>query len=94
MPFHPGQRVVCIDDNFPYAVFEMFDAVPWRGGVFTVAEMSQGKDYRTGTFGPSVRLEEFPPLRPGIGAFLAHRFRPLDDQIQQQEQTTAQLTPA
>jgi hypothetical protein len=74
-PFEPGQCVVCVADDFPYAVFEMFDVVPWRGGIFTVAEVTSGRDYRTNRFGPSIRLVEFPPLHPGLGAFQVRRFR-------------------
>ncbi len=80
-PFQPGQRVICVADDFPYAVFEMFDAVPWQGGVFTISEVTSGKNYRTGRFGPSIRLVEFPPLQPGHGSFHASRFRLLEEEL-------------
>ena len=79
-PFHPGQRVVCLDDRFPQAVFECYDDVPRRGGIYTVSEILFGRNYRTGKFGPSIRLKEVPPLDPSKGAFCTYRFRPLHPQ--------------
>ena len=76
-PFYPGQRVVCLDDRFPDAVFECYDDVPRRGGVYTVAEILFGRNYCTGIVGPCIRLQEVPPLDPHKGAFCASRFRPL-----------------
>jgi hypothetical protein len=74
-PFQVGQRVICLDDLFPQAVFECYDDVPRRGGVYTVSEILFGKNYCTGLVGPSIRLKETPPIDPSQGSFSAHRFR-------------------
>ncbi len=83
--FKPNQKVVCIDDRFPSAVFECYDDVPRRGGVYTVSEVQIGRDYRTAQYGPGIRLKEIPPIVPNMGSFSSWRFRAL--QTQQAEKT-------
>lgn len=91
-PFTPGQKVVCIDDRFPAAVYECYDAVPKQGRIYTVSECCQGRSYTTGRRGPSIRLTEIPPIIPGFGCFSAYRFRALlTTQQEKQERTKEAL---
>jgi hypothetical protein len=77
---HPvGQKVVCIDANFPSAVFEAFDQVPRQDEVYTVSEMFWGVEHGTQRLVLSLRLTELPPIQRGWGGFSLRRFRLLED---------------
>ncbi|MCB1209827.1 MAG: hypothetical protein KDK97_10890, partial [Verrucomicrobiales bacterium] len=68
-PWPVGQKVVCCFDHFPSAVFEVFDAVPQEGGIYTISEVVWANEYATGRPSLSVRLAELPPIQPGHGSF-------------------------
>lgn len=76
MSFHPGQRVVCVDDIGQKPICTVV-----KGRVYTVAEYFV-TDWRFDRPDmPAIRLEEFVyPVSPlGSAAHSATRFRPLDE---------------
>ncbi len=78
-PWPVGQKVVCCFDHFPSAVFEVFDAVPQEGSIYTISEVVWAYEYATGRPSLSVRLAELPPIQPGHGSFGLWRFKLLND---------------
>ena len=80
LPFHVGQKVVCVYDHFYDAVFEVFDAVPKEGQVYTISAIFWAKEHRTRRDMLSVRLVELPPIDPDYGGFSLWRFRSLEDE--------------
>ena len=94
LPFPTGHKVVCINDRFPPTVYEFFDRVPVKGGVYTIHEVFWAEEFRTGRMLLSVRLTELPALkqagvRNGISLW---RFRLLADGKAQA--AAVQSTPA
>jgi hypothetical protein len=56
-----GQKVVCIDDQFPTWVHEIYTALPVKGGTYTIREVAPGR----GIF--VVIGEDGQPVRDGGG---------------------------
>ena len=75
-----GKKVVCVNDTFSGAVFEVFDAVPRKGGIYTVNHVAWGREWGTNRRVLGVRLAELPPIQPGAGQFSFWRFRLLEEE--------------
>ncbi|MCX6838652.1 MAG: hypothetical protein NTX35_12695 [Verrucomicrobia bacterium] len=80
LPFPVGQKVICVHDYFAAAVFEVFDATPKAGQVYTIREVFWAKEHLTRRDMLSVRLVELPPIDPDYGGFSLWRFRLLEDE--------------
>ncbi len=89
--FLKGQRVVCVDDDFPVAVRKIYAQLPKRDGVYTIRAVflgrgtsgAAGRGQQDGEIG--VLLEELgnardPALKNGLEGelgFNSERFAPL-----------------
>ena len=95
--FQKGQKVVCIDDEFPPHAHELFDRVPKKDSVYTVRAIYIGrgnytkdesgkKDGEIGVLLEEIRNPADPSLRAGLNGelgFNSERFAPLlDDEDQ------------
>lgn len=78
--FPIGQKVICLHDHFPPAVFEVFDATPIAGHVYTISDIFWAKEHITQRDRLSICLTELPPIHPCHGGFSLWRFRLLEDE--------------
>ena len=91
--FNKGQRVVCIDGDFPPLAHELFDQLPKQDAVYTVracyigrgnltrAESGQ-KEGEIGVLLEEVRNPRDPALKSGLNGemgFNSERFAPLQE---------------
>ena len=77
--FEPGQKVICIDDQFPNGILDIFNALPVKGTIYTVRDIVPGSGFggRDKDQQPAVYLEELVnlPNRHGIEpGFACRRF--------------------
>lgn len=78
-----GQRVICVNGQFPAQFFEWGDRTPEEGSVYTIRKISQGCHGVTGQTALSFLLEEIVNPHPDGYAevmFSACRFRPLSEE--------------
>jgi len=78
--WYVGQKVVCVDGNFPAQFFEWGDRTPVESEVYTIRRIGHGSHGVTGQIALSFLLEEI--VNPSFDSgkevmFSAHRFRPL-----------------
>lgn len=75
--WEPGQKVVCIDDSFPMGIFDIYNALPSKGKMYTVRDIVPGQDFQL-QGQPAIYLEELVnrPNKHGIEpGFACRRFR-------------------
>ncbi len=102
--FQKGQKVVCINDEFPPLAYELFDQLPKKDSVYTVraiyigrgnltrAESGQ-KDGEIGVLLEEIRNPSDPALRTGLNGelgFNSERFAPLHYNTDEAEVTEEQ----
>ncbi len=81
--FIQGQRVACIDDDFPKWVLECYTALPVKGGIYTVRDICPGIGHDNQT--PEIAITVHELVNPTQGksnierAFNAERFAPLEE---------------
>lgn len=44
--FDMNAKVVCIDDRFPIGINDIFNALPRKGGIYTVRDIVPAQDWR------------------------------------------------
>ena len=91
--FTKGQRVVCINDDFPELAYELFERLPKKDSVYTVratyigrgnltrAESGQ-KEGEIGVLLEEIRNPRDPALKSGLDGelgFNSERFAPLQE---------------
>jgi len=91
--FSKGQRVVCINDDFPPLAYEIFEQLPRKDAVYTVRACYIGrgnltqaesgrKDGEIGVLLDEVRNPRDPALKTGLDGelgFNSERFAPLEE---------------
>jgi len=80
-----GQKVVCVDDQFPEGISKFYDHLPKAGVVYLVRDVSLGINWKgepgevaitlEGLINPCSNKRPYPER-----AFNAERFRPLRDE--------------
>lgn len=62
MKFQSGQEVVCINDDFPWWAYKLYDQLPIKGHTYTVRNCSMGRseilDVELESMTPCVTLQE------------------------------------
>jgi hypothetical protein len=80
--FYLGQRVVCVDDQFPVEAFELYDHVPVAGETYTIRCFVHGFDCVKHCWGVGVLLNEIinapDPATASEAPFGQWHFRPLE----------------
>ena len=101
--FSPGQKVACVDDQFPLGIEKLYTALPKKDVIYTVRDLLPGVSLTNTEGETAVYLVELvnPANRHGIEyGFNAERFAPLetDDEeaVEQEEALAAEpaLAPA
>jgi len=102
--FSKGQRVVCINDDFPPLAYELFDQLPKKDSVYTVracyigrgnlvkAESGQ-KDGEIGVLLEEIRNPRDPALKAGLNGemgFNSERFAPLQELTDDETRTAVE----
>lgn len=88
--FQPGQKVACIDDQFPLGIEKLYTALPRKDVIYTVRDLIPGVSLSNSEGEVAVYLVELvnPANRHGIEyGFNAERFAPLetaDDEIEEE----------
>jgi hypothetical protein len=79
-----GQKVVCVDDNFPKAVVLLYKSLPKKGVIYVIRDVVLGVNWKSEPgevclylIGLNNPLSKTPPY-PERG-FNAERFRPLEE---------------
>ena len=77
--FEPDQKVICINDDFPPGILDIFNALPVKGTIYTVRDVVPGSGWlgRDNDQQPAIYLHELTnlPNRHGIEpGFACHRF--------------------
>jgi hypothetical protein len=82
LPTIVGCKVVCIDDQFPSAVYRRFNRVPQENQIYTVSAIFWCPEHGTKEPLQSVQLAELPPVVEGPGkcGFSLWRFRLLNEE--------------
>jgi len=88
-----GQKVVCVNDQFPLGIEKFYTALPKAGVTYVIREVSLGVNFIGEVGEVAITLigltnpcSDAPPY-PERG-FNAERFRPLeDDRIRQEKET-------
>ena len=87
--FSPGQKVACVDDQFPLGIEKLYSALPRRDVVYTVRDLVPGISLQNTEGEVALYLVELvnPANRHGIEyGFNAERFAPLltdEDEIEE-----------
>ena len=86
--FHPGQKVVCVNGQFPLGIEKFYTEVPKEGSTYTIRDIVPGISFRLEEGEISVYLIEItgPINAHGIErGFNVERFAPLnqstDDEV-------------
>ena len=78
--FAPGQKVACVDDQFPLGIEELYTALPKKDSIYTVRDLVPGVSLANAEGETALYLVELvnPANRHGIEyGFNAERFAPL-----------------
>ena len=73
----PGEKVICVDQNFSGGVWEWTTAIPSLWGIYTVQDVKWCPDGLTGEYGPGYRIKEMAPFILGNLRFNVLHFVPL-----------------
>lgn len=101
--FSPGQKVACVDDQFPLGIEKLYSALPRKDVIYTVRDLIPGVSLSNNEGEVAVYLVELvnPANRHGIEyGFNAERFAPLEtveDELEEEthvEQEEPELVPA
>ena len=99
--FSPGQKVACVDDQFPLGIEKLYRALPRKDVIYTVRDLIPGVSLSNHEGEVAVYLVELvnSANRHGIEyGFNAERFAPLetaeDEQEMYVEQEEPELAPA
>lgn len=101
--FSPGQKVACIDDQFPLGIDKLYTALPRKDVIYTIRDLIPGVSLSNSEGEVAVYLVELvnPANRHGIEyGFNAERFAPLEtdeDALEEEvfaEQEEPELVPA
>jgi hypothetical protein len=79
--FHPGQKVVCVNGQFPLGIEKFYAEVPKEGNTYTIRDIVPGISFRLEEGEVAVYLIEITgPLNVHDieRGFNAERFAPLD----------------
>ena len=101
--FQKGQKVVCINDEFPALAYEMYDRLPKRDSVYTIRAIYIGRgnltraesgkrDGEIGVLLEEIRNPADPALKQGLNGelgFNSERFAPLHYNTEDAERTEA-----
>ena len=99
--FSKGQRVVCINDDFPPLAYELFENLPKKDSVYTVRACYIGrgnltradsgkKDGEIGVLLEEIRNPRDPALKSGLNGemgFNSERFAPLEEKSDDETRT-------
>ena len=88
--FAPGQKVACVDDQFPLGIEKIYTALPRKDMIYTVRDLVPGVSLQNTEGETAIYLVELvnPANRHGIEyGFNAERFAPLqtDDETLEEE---------
>ena len=88
--FAPGQKVACVDDQFPLGIEKIYTALPKKDAIYTVRDLVPGVSLQNTEGETAIYLVELvnPANRHGIEyGFNAERFAPLetDDETLEEE---------
>ncbi len=85
-----GQKVVCVDDNFPKAVILLYKSLPKKGQIYVIRDVVLGVNWKSepgevclyliGLNNPKSTTPPYPER-----GFNAERFRPLEEMKQKRE---------
>ena len=78
--FSPGQKVACVDDQFPLGIEKLYTALPKKDVIYTVRDLLPGVSLSNSEGETALYLVELvnPANRHGIEyGFNAERFAPL-----------------
>ncbi len=78
--FSPGQKVACVDDQFPLGIGKLYTALPKKDVIYTVRDLLPGVSLSNSEGETALYLVELvnPANRHGIEyGFNAERFAPL-----------------
>ena len=79
--FMPGQKVACVDDNFPLGIEKLYKALPKKDEIYTVRDLVPGVSLSNSEGETAIYLVELinPANSHGIEyGFNAERFAPLN----------------
>ena len=79
--FAPGQKVACVDDQFPLGIEKIYTALPKKDVIYTVRDLVPGVSLQNTEGETAIYLVELvnPENRHGIEyGFNAERFAPLE----------------
>ena len=79
--FMPGQKVACVDDNFPLGIEKLYQALPKKDEIYTVRDLVPGVSLSNTEGETAIYLVELinPENNHGIEyGFNAERFAPLN----------------
>ena len=79
--FMPGQKVACVDDNFPLGIEKLYKALPKKDEIYTVRDLVPGVSLNNSEGETAIYLVELvnPSNSHGIEyGFNAERFAPLN----------------
>lgn len=79
--FMPGQKVACVDDNFPLGIEKLYKALPRKDEIYTVRDLVPGVSLSNSEGETAIYLVELvnPSNSHGIEyGFNAERFAPLN----------------
>ena len=77
----PGQKVACVDDNFPLGIEKLYQALPKKDEIYTVRDLVPGVSLNNSEGETAIYLVELvnPSNSHGIEyGFNAERFAPLE----------------
>ena len=88
--FAPGQKVACVDDQFPLGIEKIYTSLPKKDSIYTVRDLVPGVSLQNTEGETAIYLVELinPENRHGIEyGFNAERFAPLetDDETLEEE---------
>ena len=101
--FSPGQKVACIDDQFPLGIEKLYTALPRKDEIYTIRDLLPGVSLQNSEGEVALYLVELvnPANRHGVEyGFNAERFAPLqtdEDEAVEYEDSFAEepaLAPA
>ena len=101
--FQPGQKVACVDDQFPLGIEKLYTSLPTKDEIYTIRDLLPGVSLQNSEGEVAVYLVELvnPANKHGIEyGFNAERFAPLqtdeDEAVEYEEAFASEpaLAPA
>ena len=94
--FSPGQKVACVDDQFPLGIEKLYTALPTKDEIYTIRDLVPGVSLQNSEGEVAVYLVELvnPVNRHNVEyGFNAERFAPLvtdEDEVAEYEEAFAE----